>query len=528
MDRRFLFNLGANFISLCISMVISLWLVPFMINSLGAGAYGFVPLTQQIVFYMATITMALNSMAGRFFTVSMKSGDIDGAEEYFNTSLYSAIILSIILIIPIGLLAIYIDRVLNVPPELLDDVRMAIIAYGAVAPLSTLNSCFTVSTFYTNRLDVRSGLDTLNVAVRSLFIVLLFMMFKPKIWYVSLSNLISCIIYSIACVAVFKWLLPGMGIRPFKYNLKKLKEMLYSGLWISFTQVGNILFLQIDLLVANWTLGAVGAGEYAALLQWSNLLRVFSGCITTVFGPTITILYAQRNIEGLVSYSKSAVKLTGYLMALPIGLICGMGGSLLKLWLNPGFVRYQWLLMLMTLHLSINLAAEALFSVQTAVNRVVVPAVVTLSMGVGNLLLAVALSGPLGLGPYGIALAGAIMLTLRNFVFTPIYSAHITGQHCFKYSGSFIKPMIAVALTVGTGQALQHYFTIDSWGRFVGGAFIISVVYLAFVYFVLMSGEERRQVKSLAGNAGAFFKGKKALMNVQSQESFHGQANKIN
>jgi len=61
-------------------------------------------------------------------------------------------------------------------------------------------------------------------------------------------------------------------------------------------------------------------------------------------------------------------------------------------------------------------------------NRVKVPGLVTLAVGVFNLALALFLAKVLGWGLYGLAGAGAISLTLRRFVFTPLYVAAVLHQ----------------------------------------------------------------------------------------------------
>ena len=77
MKQRLTLTMITNLESFMISILISMCITPFIINSLGAESYGFIPLTQHIVSYMTVITIALNSMSGRFFTIALKSGDKD-------------------------------------------------------------------------------------------------------------------------------------------------------------------------------------------------------------------------------------------------------------------------------------------------------------------------------------------------------------------------------------------------------------------------------------------------------------------
>ena len=92
------------------------------------------------------------------------------------------------------------------------------------------------------------------------------------------------------------------------------------GGWVFIDQIGALLFLQIDLIVVNLLFGATSAGEYAIVLKWGNLLRTIAGVLGGVLTPIILTYYAKEHTEKLIRVTKSAVKLMGLTMALPIGL----------------------------------------------------------------------------------------------------------------------------------------------------------------------------------------------------------------
>ena len=99
--------------------------------------------------------------------------------------------------------------------------------------------------------------------------------------------------------------------------------------------------------------------------------------------------------------------------------MCGFSEPLLRLYPGPEFSGFGPLLFLMAAHLCINVAVLPLLGLQLAANRVKTLALVTIVMGLANLGLALLLAGPAGWGLYGIAAAGAIMLTAKNVCFTP-------------------------------------------------------------------------------------------------------------
>jgi len=497
MKSRLSVNMMANMASFAISLLISMWLTPYIINSLGAEAYGFIPLTQQLVNYMSVMTVALNGMASRFFTYAVKSGDRGLAEQYFNTSLVSSSVLAAFIVIPLALMTCFIDKIMNVPDYLLSDVQTSLVLYGAVFILSLMGTAFGMAMFCENRLDISGILSSGNTVLRSLAILLLLYMFAPKMWFVALGTLIASAIYFVQNIYFFRKLLPDISFRPSRFDLARLMELLSSGIWNSVNFIGATLFLQIDLLVANWALGAKAAGEYSALLQLSNLLRGFVASVIVVFNPTMVDLYARKDIHGLVEYSNKAVKITGIMMALPVGLACGFGGQLLALWLGEGFRDYGFLFGLMTLHLSVNLSVQPLFGIFSAANRVKIPAIVTLAMGMVNFTLAVALSMALDMGAFGIVIAGMTVLTAKNLVFTPIYSSIITKQPLTAYYKGILMPAAGAAFVVLTGAILQRMFPVESWFGLFSLSGVVSAIYCIMIFSVVLEEGERRKVKSI-------------------------------
>ena len=51
--RRLLLNVNVNIIALFVSVIIGLWLTPYLIRNLGIKAYGMIPLVNEVVNYFA-------------------------------------------------------------------------------------------------------------------------------------------------------------------------------------------------------------------------------------------------------------------------------------------------------------------------------------------------------------------------------------------------------------------------------------------------------------------------------------------
>jgi len=302
-----------------------------------------------------------------------------------------------------------------------------------------------------------------------------------------------------ACGAVVLWrkLTPSLRVRLNEFDWNILQKLTGTGGWVIINQIGAILYLSIDLLVANRLFGAEASGRYAAVLQLPMLMRTVGSAVAGVFSPTVLYYFARNDADGLVSYLRRAIKCVGLVVALPITLLCGFAEPLLRLWLGPSFSELSPLLFLMAAHLCLNVAVLPLLGLQLAANRVRVPALVTVVMGAANLGLALLLAGPMHWRLYGIAAAGAIMLTAKNVFFTPAYGAHVLGKRWTSFCPELGLIVGVTAGGIALCRAALWLRPIGGWFDLAGVGLVVCAIYALIAYRVFLNDEERGMVRRM-------------------------------
>lgn len=501
---RFAINLASNFANFGLSILVGLWLTPYLIRHLGVAAYGLVPLAVTVTSYMGLFTMTLNSAVGRFMTMAVDRQDHVEANRIFNTSFWGTAAILIILLGPVLWLSAQAHLFFNVPAGYEEQFVVLFLCAFGMFFLTTLTSPFGIASYCLNRFDLSNAVSIAGTFVRVAVILLLFNLYVPKVWHVGLAMLISAVVGVALSVVVWRHLLPKLKVERSFFSRPILAKLTGMGGWIVINQIGSLLFLSIDLVVVNKMLGAEAGGQYGAVMMWSVMLRSLAGVVAGVFGPTIISLYGRQDTPGLIAYTRRAVKFVGLMIALPIGLICGFAQPLLRIWLGPTFEPLAPLMFLMSIHLCVNLAVLPLFNIQVAVNHVRLPGILTCVMGVGNLGLALLLAGPGGWGMYGVAAAGAVMLSAKNIIFTPLYAAHILKQGYRTFYREILPGIGTTVALAGTGWWLAQNLQFHTWlglgltGLGLGGVFTL------VVYRLLLTHEERRDALSLVLPRGAF------------------------
>jgi len=439
-------NLAANIGFFLVNFIIGLYLVPFFISTLSIAAYGFIPLVTSITGYVGIVVQSLNTSITRFLTVDLQRKDYNAANKIFNTAFFYLTLIVFIMIPVIVIFSLFIPTIFQIPVGQEMDSTFLFIAVSFSFLIRSWSGTYTVQLFAFNRLDLQNFVNITNLIIQTALIIFFFNILNPSLIFVGYAYLIGSIISSIISIILAKRVCPYLHISFSHFDRTKIDELSVMGFWVLINQIGTLLFLQIDIIIVNLLFGATSTGEYAIVLQLVILLRAIAGILSGVLTPTIISYFSKNQTNSLITVSKSAVKLLGLAMALPIGLICGFAPLLLTLWVGEQYAFLAPLMAIMTLHLAVNLAVLPLFSINVAYNCVRIPGIVTFLMGIWNFILAITLPLITGWGYYGVAIAGAIVLTLKNCIFTPWYASKIIGINIYTFIRSMIPGIFATII----------------------------------------------------------------------------------
>jgi membrane protein EpsK len=485
-------NLIANVSVFILNIIIGLFLVPFFIDSLGIASYALIPLATSFTSYVSLVVQSLNTSVYRYLTIDLQKKEYKKANATFNTSLFGT--LGIILsMIPIALLiSYYAPTFFDIPSSQENDARFLFLAVITAFLLRTWGSNFESSLFAYNRLDLLKLMNGISIIIQVGLIVLLFKLFSPNLIYVGIAYLASAIVNFIIAVIFSRKVNPHLKVNIKCFQRSRVKELVGTGGWLIINDLGGLLFLQIDLIIVNKLFGTVAGGEYAIVLTWSSLLRSIAGLLVGVVIPVILTYYAKGKIDEMINLSKSILKFTSFAMALPIGYICGFAPQILSLWVGPEYAKLAPLMFLMLSHLVINLPVRPLFTINIAYNDVRTPGVVTLVMGGANLLLSIVIPYLTGWGYYGVAVAGAIMLTLKNAFFIPWYATKVLGISRNTFTYSVFPGVIAMLMTTGAFQLVSYYLQISGFLQLIICGVILTAVYMLIVWEFGLTRSEKQ------------------------------------
>ena len=153
--RQLGLNVFCGLVVFAVNILTSFFLSPYIVRTLGVAAKGFITLASNFVSYATIVTVALNALSGRFITVKLHQGDYEGANRYYSSVFACNMILLAVLFIPAILCVVFLDRLVNVPENLVFDVKLLFAFVFINFYIGTGVPKWQVACFATNKLHLK-------------------------------------------------------------------------------------------------------------------------------------------------------------------------------------------------------------------------------------------------------------------------------------------------------------------------------------------------------------------------------------
>lgn len=469
----------------------ALWLTPYLFKTLGAAAYGLVPLAALFTQYVSIITSELSGAVNRFLVLELNKPE-GRPNLIFNTA-FALYLILILIQLPLFFSGLFFaDKILSIPAELKTDALLLLGCSSISFLLSLLGSVFGVSSFSKNRLDIMSSINIGRLIFRLLLILICFSVWGPKLRYIGYVDLGLNICVVGVVLRVWRKLTPELYVSFQEVDRKLLGPIFKMSFWSLVNQLGALLYLRTDIWIINRFISPVAAGGYAAVLVVSNFIRQFANMFSAQLSPTIMTYWARNDRSSLTHFLSFSMKILSFGLAFPAIVICLNSENILNIWLGKEFDGLSTLLIVTAIHLPINTGILPLFTLNSASNTIRIPAMVTFFMGIGNVSLSYYLGVTLQMGAIGVALATAIVLTLKNSLFIPIYGARTLNVS----SWTFIRPLLLGGLVMGLVWvfSLVPIFYLFNFGKYTEQfvqTIVASMITAIICWVLLISKKEK-------------------------------------
>lgn len=461
-------NMLANIVSYSANLIISFVLTPYLINVLGKEIYSFYPMANQIVSYLSVLTSAMNTMASRFVTVSLVNENDEEANRYYSSAVFSNILISIVLCIPMVIIVVFLERFMNVPINAVAAVKTLYILIFTSTLVSIVTSTYGIATFAKNRIDLRSFRELVTAILKLFLYVILYRFFSPSIVYVGIVSLVVVLVTTGFQVVYTKRLLPQISIRRNYVSRKHTIEMLSASIWNAINSFGNILLVGTSMVLANILYGAEASGVYSIVQTVPQFINGVICMLVGIFYPIITYKYAEKDYKGLIVEISNTQKIVGVCGCAVISVFSALANQFFSLWTPGENATYLATLSFITIlpHFVIS-CMWTLTNLNVVMNKVKVPAIYTLISGIINVSFVVLGFNVFKFDLIMIPVISTVLQILWVGIFIPIYACYNLKIKYYTFYPTLCKLIFCSAVSMMIIVYIKQFFNLDSWLKFI-------------------------------------------------------------
>ena len=478
-------NIGTNWVVTLVTIAVTYFLVPFSVHAVGQDGYGTWNLINSFTGYLSLLVLGVPMASVRYFAEHVAERDQRKLNEAIGscTGLY-LIMGASALLAGIGLFAFF-TVAYEIPAAWRSDAHLAFflvvlsVAAGFVAMLPA-------GIMAAHHDFVLRNLVVLGRLILRLGLTLILLTLRASLVFLALIQVI-CVTFEF----VTAWLLirrryPGVRMRLADLDWKMVRQIFSFSLYVLLLNVGVRLSFETDALVIGAFMDVGRIPFYTVANTLVLYLMEFVLAIAAVVMPMATKLKTEGRASELreifLKWSKIALSLT--LMAGLFLII--LGPEFIGWWLDPSFEEpagrvLQILVVAGLVFLPVRGVAQPILM---GLGKPGLPAIAFLAAGLLNLVLSLALVGPLGLP--GVALGTAIPNVL--FAVVVLLLACRELETPFKQYVQYVVlraalgavPVLAFLLWIRLGVGIHTLFGLVGAGAAM--VLLYGVTWILFVY----------------------------------------------
>lgn len=477
---------------------IMLVLTPYITDTIGTEAYGFVTLAKQFTDYALIVTTALNTYSARYIGIAYHEGDMDKANTYFSSVFWGDMALGTGIFALAGLMIAVLDRLLSIPAAITADVKVLFLLTFLAFWVSTVFSVFGCVGYVRDRMDLKGVFKTLSYLTDALALVIAYTLFRPKVFYVGIGTLLMALVIALSDLWMSRRFLPMLTASRKYFSMAAVKRLVTEGFWASFNMVGDLLNNGLDLLVCNQMLTSLAMGQLAVAKTMHTIIKSLYLIVDQAFIPRFLNRYAAKDGEGLLSELKISMKVSGLLANLAFAGFAALGMAYYRLWIPGQDIDLIYKLTVVTILTVIPTGAiHPLYYIYTLTLKQKIPCYVTVAGGFFNVAGMYLLIKYAGMGVYAVAWTTVAVMCVINFVTNPLYMAHCLHVPLGTFYPDILRNVLSCGALTLLFSLLARLFAPHSWLTLILCAALCAVLGAPLHVLLVCNSSQRAGVPAL-------------------------------
>jgi O-antigen/teichoic acid export membrane protein len=366
-------NTLINLIGQALPLLVAVIAMPFVVRGLGTERFGLLSMAWVILGYFTIFDLGLGRATTKYVAEALGKGEGTQVPQIIWTAVTVQAIMGFIgAIVLFGITDLLVDRVLNIPLELLDEARITFHLLALSIPLVLIASSFS------GVLEAYQRFDLIN-AVRIPTSILTYLL--PMVGLsleLGLPGIVALILMArlgalVAFMAMNLRMLPEL--REYSVSFSLLSRLFAYGGWITVSSVVGPIMVYLDRFLIGSLLTIAAVAYYTAPYEAVTRLWVISASLTVTLFPAFSTLQGEKNSQRLGTLFARSVKYVLLATGPVVVMIWLFAGEILQIWLGADFVAESTMAMqILAVGVLINSLGHTPFALLQGAGRPDLPA----------------------------------------------------------------------------------------------------------------------------------------------------------
>jgi len=484
----------ARTLFLIFNVVVSFFMMPFIVGQLGDHWYGIWVILGSFATYYYILDFGLAFAVTRYVTTSIEKQEYEQANIIINTSLVIYSLIAVLILVVAAIIAFF-SAVFVTSPEELRLIRIVIVVMGLNMAIEFPFKAFAGIIQAYLRYDLLTYSHFISFSLRTMA-VLYFLSHGHGILTLSIISLCSNQLSNVMFFFVARHLFQQLRIDIRLFRKSEVKELFTYSIWAFLTQIANQMRFRVDSLVIGGILSASAVTHYFIGARLVEYFRTLVYKATNMMTPVFTKYHARNDKAAIREKLLFITRINTILAIFGGGIIIIVGKAFIINWMGPDYTDAYPVLITLILAIMVQIIVNPLDNLLYAINRHRFLAILNSVEGLVNLMLSLILIHRYGI--LGVAVATAIPLLVARIFFIPVYACRQIELSLWKYLASLGNiigfSVFYLAITYWLSQAR---LTVPSYMDIMTITVVAGVIYVLIIPFIFFSRKERNLLLSM-------------------------------
>ena len=485
-----------NVIQTLVSIVVGLYMMPFLISRLGESNYGLWILIGSLTSSLYIFDMGFAEAITRFVGDSLNRKEYHLTNKVISTSMLIYCTLAALIIVATVIIA-YVSQYFVTQKDNIGLIRLLVIMTGVNVALEFPFKSFSGIAVSQLRYDLLA-ISRIATKLLSAVLIVYFISSGYGLIALSLITLVSSQVGNVLYFGIAKYLFQEMHVSRLYIDYGLLKEILNFSKWTFLIDLSKIIKDRIDIyMVAAFLSTSILTTYYVALRLTEYSLELLTR--TTNFTTPLFIKYhAQHEMSEIDEKVKIFTRVNFILSAYAIIYYFCYGDDIIRLWMGSSFdteTAYMILLILLSGRLAcfVFTPSGSVFIACSKPKTNSIIGVVECFLSAALIFLFVKI---LKLGPIGASLGLSAPFFITRVMLTPILAYRLLAKSPLFLYMHLLKPFVLALIIGGISKIGTDMIVTSSITGLIISTIIFGFVTL-FAGIISLSNVEREMLKKI-------------------------------